>query len=206
MLWQALPDRERITINMKPSEGMAGKVARIAPTGVIIPFSDVPPGLLLSTTPEGATLFKGTQQQGRSLVLVTQHPEFGFVVSTQEPTRLSVDFFHNALGARWKATSAAPTTELPPEQGLGPIAEADAVSQALESDPQGIGEASSAAAAESNATPDAALDAAPVAPPQAQTEEAAPSLPREGAPDSDRPRPVVVQLGGTPEHASRVTR
>ena len=229
--WQALPDRERITIVMKPSEGMAGKVARIAPTGVLIPFSDVPPGLLLSETPEGAAIFKHTLQQGRSLVLVTQNPEFGFVVSKQQPTEIAIDFFHNALGARWKPTSAAPTTEVAPEHALGPVEEADSVTRALESDPQGQSAASAALAASAaaknseNTVPPAENGVTPTASQSASSQGLAPNtanatLPADtsgakalpgaeplSAPGaaSDRPKPVVVELSGSPEHAAKAT-
>ncbi|MDL2280204.1 hypothetical protein LJC15_06075, partial [Desulfovibrio sp. OttesenSCG-928-G11] len=227
--WEALPDRERVTITMGPSEGMAGKVGRIAPTGILIPFADVPPGLLLDKTPEGAVIFEGTRQLGRALALLTQSPEFGFVVSKQEPTILVIDFFHNPLGARWKATAPATTTEIAPEVGLGPMAQADAATQALESDPQGRSEASAAALAATETAEAAAASAAvpaeagtvPAAVPDQDspaTAEAAPATepasPATSAspqavtapPDPERPKPMVVQLSGTPDHASKVTR
>ena len=135
--WQALPDRERVSITMGESGGLAGAIGRIAPTGVIIPFTDVPAGLHVGKPPEGAAIFQGTKQQGRALVLVTQTPEFGFVVTRQTNAEIVVDFFRNPLGARWKPTQASPTTEVAPNILLGPIADPDAATRSLQADPQG---------------------------------------------------------------------
>ena len=120
--WQALPDRERVTITMAPNEGLAGPVGRIAPTGVLVPFSEVPSGLNVAEVPAGSRIFKGTRQQGRALVFLTQTPEFGYMVSKQTSTELVVDFFPNPLGARWKPSDKAPTTEFPPDFAVPPSA------------------------------------------------------------------------------------
>ncbi len=113
--WEALPDRERITITMSPSEGMPGKVARISPTGVLVPYTELPEGLLVGKKPEGAVIFQGTKPLGRALALVTTSPEFGFIVTKQSSTILVVEFFPDKLGARWRPTEKAPTTEIPPD-------------------------------------------------------------------------------------------
>ncbi|MDR0339058.1 MAG: hypothetical protein LBH65_02140, partial [Desulfovibrio sp.] len=206
--WQALPDRERVSIRMDQSEGVAGDVARIAPTGVIIPFSEVPPGLFVGAAPEGASIFKGTRQQGRSLILETQTAEFGFVLSSKTATSLVVDFFHNPLGARWKASSKAPTTEIPPDFAIPPMAPADEVSVALSTDPEGTSAASVALASGRSgsaptppAAPDRQSNATSATPPAAATPDAT-ARPV----DPNRARPVVVALSGTPDHASTVTR
>ncbi len=113
--WEALPDRERITITMSPSEGMPGKVARISPTGVLVPYTELPEGLIVGKKPEGAVIFQGTKPLGRALALVTTSPEFGFIVTKQSSTILVVEFFPDKLGARWRPTEKAPTTEIPPD-------------------------------------------------------------------------------------------
>lgn len=113
MKWEALPDRERITINLGFSDGVPGQVGRIDTNALVIPFSEPPSGLDQST-PEGAKLLHDIRQFGRSLVVTTQTPEFGFIVVTRSPKQLVLDLFPDVLGARWKATAKAPTTELPP--------------------------------------------------------------------------------------------
>ena len=135
--WEPLPDRERVTISMRQSEGFPGTVGRIALTGVIVPFTEVPSGLHVAEAPKEAKLFKGTQQQGRSLVLLTQTPEFGFLVSRHTPQEVVVDLFSNPLGARWKPSAKAPTTEMAPDEGLPPTEIPDAANLALSVDPQG---------------------------------------------------------------------
>lgn len=138
--WQALPDRERITITKAPNEGMAGPVGRIALTGVLVPFSEVPSGLRVAEPPAGARIFKGTRMEGRSLLIETQTPEFGFVVSKQTSSELVVDFFPNPLGARWKPSSKAPTTEFPPDLATAPVSAADEANRMLAADPQNTGQ------------------------------------------------------------------
>lgn len=221
LAWEALPDRERVRITMSESEGMAGRAARIAPTGVLIPYSEVPPGLVQPDPPEGAAIFMGTRQQGRALVLLTQTPEFGYVVSTQTPTEVVIDFFHNPLGARWKPSEKAPTTELPPDFAVPEYAPADDAARALAADPQGLSETSRAlgetpadpAQADASAGPasvevpaaTAAKDASPGAVLQ---DNQAPTQAPAAAPrgPADAAKPVVVELSGTPEHASRATQ
>lgn len=138
--WQALPDRERVTVTMAPNEGLAGPVGRIAPNGVLVPFSEVPSGLNVADAPAGSRIFKGTKQQGRALVFLTQTPEFGYMVSKQTSTELVVDFFPNPLGARWKPSDKAPTTELPPDFAVAPSAPPDETNQRLSVDPQNTGQ------------------------------------------------------------------
>ncbi|MDL2317015.1 hypothetical protein LJC59_08090, partial [Desulfovibrio sp. OttesenSCG-928-A18] len=135
--WEQLPDRERIRIELSVMEGMPGRVGRIAPNGVLVPFTDMPAGLHVAEPPKDARLFKGTQHQGRALVLLTQTPEFGFVVTKNSPEEIIVDFFHNPLGARWKATGPATATELVPDIAVTPLTPPDADNLALQQDPQG---------------------------------------------------------------------
>lgn len=156
MLWEKLPDRERLSIRFGKAEGIAGPVGRIALTGVVVPFTRIPSGLLLDPPPEGAALIKGTRFMGQAMVIETQTPEFGFVVSRQSHEALDIDFFHNPLGARWKPTTPAPTTELPPELDVRPPEPPDAASQALTSDPQGTGPETAALASGISAPPAAA--------------------------------------------------
>ncbi len=140
--WEALPDRERITILLREVEGMAGPLGRIAPTGILAPFTEVPPGLVLDETPKGARLFKSTRQQGRALVILTQTPQFGFLVAKQSAREVVIDLFPNELGARWKPSGKAPTTEKAPDLGVPPPSSPDASSQALLEDPEGKGASS----------------------------------------------------------------
>ena len=49
--WEGLPDRERLTVAMDFKEGMAGTVGRIDLHGVLIPFTQVPPGLEMQSAP-----------------------------------------------------------------------------------------------------------------------------------------------------------
>ena len=258
--WQALPDRERITITMSPSDGLSGPVGRIAPTAVIVPFTEVPSGLYVADTPAGARIFQGTRQQGRSLVFVTQTPEFGYVVSKQTSTELVVDFFPNPLGARWKPSAKAPTTEVPPDTGIPAMAPPDAANQTLAADPQNTGTPTAAPATAAFASPfdtpggsagqpDAQTPGQP--PAQASAQTPAPTLDQPqapapaaatqpgvspaaaqptpaGAPQSlpqnaaqavpvppaavrpagtpEQPRPTVVVLPGTPDHATATTQ
>jgi tetratricopeptide (TPR) repeat protein len=213
--WQALPDRERVSISLLSNEGAPGTVGRIAPNGVIVPFSEVPGNLHVASPPAGARIFQGTQQQGRSLVLVTQTPEFGYMVSRQTPTELVVDFFPNPLGARWKPTAKAPTTELPPDQGLAPISPPDAANQTLAEDPQNTGRPAvqaPRAAPPPLVSPYDAPDAAggkqappmqPASPEQAPAQNT-PAVSASGRPTAapDQQKPVAVVLPGTPEYAS----
>ena len=127
--WEALPDRERITITMSPSEGMPGKVARISPTGVLVPYTELPEGLMVGKKPEGAVIFQGTKPLGRAVALVTTSPEFGFIVTKQSSTILVVEFFPDKLGARWRPTEKAPTTEIPPEFAVPEYAPATPAAQ-----------------------------------------------------------------------------
>lgn len=184
--WEALPDRERVTLSMRQSEGFPGTVGRIALTGVIVPFTEVPSGLHVAEAPKEAKLFKGTQQQGRSLVLLTQTPEFGFLVSRHTPQEVVVDFFSNPLGARWKPSSKAPTTEVAPDTGIPPIEVPDAANLALSVDPQGKTAVSEALKAQTATPVDRnALSQRPPA--------------RQGQ------NPVVV-LSGSPTHALSATK
>jgi TolA-binding protein len=197
--WTALPDRERITLRINPTDGMAGRVDRVAPNAVLVPFTSMPPGLLINNTPEGAKLFQKTMPMGRALALVTQTPEFGFVVTRQNPSELIVDLFPNPLGARWKPTGPATATEIPPDRALQPISPPDAVSEALRTDPEGRAPQSrrlveAAGRAENgDATPSAASEAAPAAAPglPAVPPAASPELSAPAAPPSVPPQPTV---------------
>ncbi len=137
--WSALPDRERVTITMLPKEGVPGTVGRIDPKGVLVPFTEVPEGLLVQTPPTGAAIFQGSRTMGRALAITTQTPEFGFMVTRQTPKELVIDFFHNPLGARWKPSSKAPTTEVPPDDGVPVYAPPDEAARSLAADPSGHG-------------------------------------------------------------------
>ena len=186
--WEKLPDRERLSMRFGETEGLAGTAGRIALTGVVVPFTRVPPGMVLSRTPEGATLIKSTRLMGHALVIETQTPEFGFLVSRQSSTELDIDFFPNPLGARWRPTGPAPTTERTPEHHVPPPEAHDAATLALAAEPHGIGAATEAAVSPPP-TP------APAPPPPAPPAPAPPGQP-----------PVVVNLSGTPEHATATTQ
>jgi outer membrane protein assembly factor BamD (BamD/ComL family) len=137
--WNALPDRERVTLRLQPTDGIAGRADRVAPNAVLVPFTSMPSGLLVNDTPEGAKLFQKTMAMGRALAIVTQTPEFGFMISGQSPSELTIDFFPNPLGARWKRTAPATVTEIAPDRALQPISPPDAVTEALRTDPGGLG-------------------------------------------------------------------
>ncbi|MDR1359354.1 MAG: hypothetical protein LBJ82_00080, partial [Deltaproteobacteria bacterium] len=156
--WEGLPDRERVIITMEFTEGMAGPVGRIDLHGVLLPFTQVPPGLEMRTAPPEAKIFLGTRQLGRSVVLMTKTPEFGFMVASQTPTELVVDFFPNTLGARWKPPNPSPVTEIPPDVGLRPMDPDNAADAALTADPAGAANPVSSRVAEELST---ALPAAP---------------------------------------------
>ena len=215
MHWEKLADRERLSLRFGTTEGLSGPVGRIALDGVLVPFTRLPSGLALGTTPSGAALFKGTRLMGQAMVIETQTPEFGFVVSRQTPNELVIDFFPNPLGARWKPTTVAPTTEPAPTVSMRPLEQPDSATEALAADPQGLGRPSvspgstvqlaSPAATPQQATPG---NTAPVrtaepadtpsvqyTPPAQQVQQATP-----------QERPVVVSLSGTPEHASAATQ
>ena len=178
--WEKLPDRERLTMRFGVTEGMAGTVGRIDLTGLVVPFTRIPSGLLVGKPPEGATLFKSTRIMGTALVIETQTPEFGFVVPSQTPTELVIDFFPNPLGARWRPTTTAPTTEVAPELVVRPLEQPDAATRALATDPQGIQPETAAALNPSSSllvTPPAPQAPAPalVVPPPAPVGEAVPA-------------------------------
>lgn len=227
--WRALPDRERVSIVMTENDSIAGAVGRIAPTGVIVPFAEIPAGVFLDSTPEGAAIFKGTKYMGHALVILTQTPEFGFVVSKQTPKELVVDFFHNPLGARWKATEKAPSTEVAPDFAIPDMAAPDAVSRSLADDPQGKAEAAAPpgqpapaeptpegpAPTEQNPqqpqtqAPPTGAQPAPAAPVPPAPEHASPPGPGSAsvhAPAPGSPKPVVVVLPGSPAHATAATQ
>lgn len=208
--WQALPDRERITITLDESGGRHGAIGRIAPTGILIPFTDIPAGLHVGKAPEGAAIFQGTKQQGRALVLETKTPEFGFVVSRQTRNEIVVDFFHNPLGARWKPTQLPPTTEIAPDRLLGDLAKQDETSRALETDPAGKKSATQAAAAERPAPAESAPQNTTASPPVSQATgiahpvDPAPLV----APPAEPPAPAkpVSVLTGSPLYATQSTQ
>ena len=219
--WQALPDRERITISMSPSEGLAGPVGRIASTGVLVPFTEVPSGLNVEQAPDGARIFKSTKHLGRSLILETQTPEFGYLLVRQTPVELVLDFFHNPLGARWRPTAKAPTTELPPDSNIPPIAPPDETTRALAEDPQNTGMVTTPsgnpaqpafaspfdASADPAGPPAGAAQSPPseaAVQPQTQLQSQPPAAVQPSAPE--QAKPVVVVLPGTPEHAATATR
>ncbi|MDR2161678.1 MAG: tetratricopeptide repeat protein [Desulfovibrio sp.] len=135
--WEALPDRERVTISMDFQEGMAGPVARIDLHGILIPFTRVPPGLDRQAAPPESKIFLDCRQMGRAVVLTTKTPEFGFVIASKTPSELAIDFFPNALGARWKPASPAPVTEIPPESGLREMDPENVANISLQEDPAG---------------------------------------------------------------------
>jgi len=145
--WEKLPDRERLSMTFGITEGMAGPVGRIALTGVAVPFTRVPSGVRMEKTPDGAALVKNTHIMGQTLVIETLTPEFGFMVSRQTSTEVVIDFFSNPLGARWRPTEIAPTTELPPEHLVRPPEQHDVATKALAVEPQGTGPKTAAALA-----------------------------------------------------------
>lgn len=136
--WEKLPDRERITLNLAENEPMTGPVGRVAPTGVLIPFGRVPAGVHIPLPPDGAQIIKGTKHLGQSLVLETQGPEFGFVVTKHTPRQIVIDFFHNVLGARWKPSSVATTSEVAPSMFVQPAVTPGHETVSVEADPQGV--------------------------------------------------------------------
>ncbi|MDR1946237.1 MAG: tetratricopeptide repeat protein [Desulfovibrio sp.] len=205
--WKALPDRERVTLHLNPDDGMTGRVDRVAPDAVLVPFTALPPGLLINETPEGAKIFKNTLPMGRALALVTRTPEFGFVVDKQNPSELIVDFFPNPLGARWKRTGPATATELAPDRGLQPISAPDATSEALIADPEGQAaqsrflEESARRAATRNGTQSSpaprtppAPDIPPIAPPPAAAASPTPVAPATSVP----PPPLMPTAQAAP--------
>jgi TolA-binding protein len=190
--WEGLPDRERVTITMDFKEGMAGPVGRIDLHGVLIPFTQVPPGLELQSAPPEAKIFLGTRQLGRSVVLMTKTPEFGFMVASQTPTELAIDFFPNALGARWKPPGPAPVTEISPDAGLGPMEPANTADALLQVDPAGTTTTPARVTREMDATPATPQDPPPV-PPSAPAEAPVPT-PTEARPEAPAPpAPAAIQ-------------
>lgn len=207
--WQALPDRERVTISLKEMEGVAGEVARIAPTAILIPFTRVPPELVALTSPEGAKIFKQSTAEGRALALHTQSPEFGFMVTRPDRNELVIDFFHNPLGARWKPSRHAPVTEVQPDEGLQETTPPDAVAKALDKEPEGKGPLSQEAVQE-QASPSPSSSPPPGAAPEQSRQKAGEESPpkqQEAAQNKgpENQRPPVVSLSGSPIHAAEVT-
>jgi outer membrane protein assembly factor BamD (BamD/ComL family) len=198
--WKALPDRERITLRLNPSDGMAGRADRIAPNAVLVPFTSMPPGLLVNDTPEGAKLFQKTMAMGRALAIVTQTPEFGFMVSGQNPSELVIDFFPNPLGARWKRTAPATVTEIAPDRDLQPLSPPDAVTEVLRTDPGGQG-TQSRSLAEAVGRADNGAGTPPAA---AQTPAGAPAALLPPAAPPSPPAPVVLQPAAPPPFVAPV--
>ena len=106
--WSSLGDRERVRITLLPNDGFPGTVARIDAQGILLPFSEVPPNLLINSPPENAKIFQRTEQLGSALAIMTQTPEFGFVVTKKTADEIVIDFFADPMGARWKPTSRTP--------------------------------------------------------------------------------------------------
>ena len=139
--WEPLNDRERITITLEPNDGLPGGVARVGKESLILPFTQVPPATIIPKTPEKAKLFAKTEPLGNALAIITQSPNFGFVVTKRTPTLIVVELFPDSMGSRWKRPAeVAPTTELPPQDAVDealknaaqttePVAEALAVQQ-----------------------------------------------------------------------------
>ena len=168
--WQQQGTKERIIITLNPSDGIAGNVARIDPTALVLPFTEVPSALLQEKTPAEARLFKNTSVLGNALALHTQTPAFGFVVTERKQHRVVIDIFPDALGARWKPSgTVVPTTELPPPSAV---------------------QAAQRAAAE------AQQDAAPVA--QTTPPAAEPAVTPQNAPPASTPVPMASSAVSTP--------
>ena len=186
--WQSLADRERISIRLGNFEGIPGQVARIAPTAILVPFTKVPPALVVNATPKKAVLFKNSSAEGRSLALHTQTPEFGFFVNQKSPQELEIDLFHNPLGARWRPIEAAPTTEKQPDTGLQDTSLPNENAIALENSP----------------AKDSLPNSQPV--PQESAPAAQEPVPTaQNAPPERQNKPTVVELSGSPLHAAEVT-
>lgn len=231
--WQAMPDRERLSIRLSENEGMAGPIARISPTAILIPFTRVPPDLVVLSSPKGAKLFKNTSAEGRALALHTQSPEFGFMVTAPSHKEVVIDLFNNPLGARWKPTGVAPTTEVPPDTEVNKQQGTDAASQALAREPEGKGPLSRQAQAPSagQPVPDAKApareggsalrrqtaspvedkgrppvqDAVSGAASPAGTKVPAPAAAATPSVSDEQKKPTVVTLTGSPIHAAEVT-
>lgn len=169
--WQAMQGRERMTITKAMTEGMTGNITRIDTKGIAIPFTEVPSGLVMQDQPEKASLIQGSAQFGQTLVILTQTPKFGFVVSRQTPTQIVIDFFPDELGARWKPEGGAPSLTVP--------AEAAKVAQPIPP--------SSPPSDSSSTTPPAS---SPVAPPTT------PSVASSGAPSATQEAVGTVGISG----------
>ncbi len=196
--WDALPDRERVTITLHPAEGVAGTVGRIDPKAVLVPFTEVPEGVYLPEAPAGAKIFNGTKIRGRALVFLTKTPEFGFMVNKHSSTELVVDFYPNQMGARWRPSEKAPTTELPPDTGVPDYAPPDEANKELAADPSGTESGSQINAAltelATQAQPQAQAAAPqPQAQPQAQAVAAQPQAQPQAQAAAPQPQAVAAQ-------------
>ena len=165
--WQQQGAKERIIITMSPSDGIIGTVARIDPTALVLPFTEVPAALLQEQTPTGARLFKNTSVLGNALAFHTQTPAFGFVVTERKQDKVVIDIFPDALGARWKPSSTVvPTTELPPPSAVEAARRAAEleVQNNTASVPQTAPTATTTPATPQTASPGTATQPVPVAP------------------------------------------
>ncbi len=102
MQWTIADGKETLHIRLSPTDGFAGKPQRVDTDGILIPFSEVPPNLLIYEPPKDSKLIASTVQLGTALAIKTQTPEFGFVVAKQNPREIIIDFFQDPMGARWK--------------------------------------------------------------------------------------------------------
>ena len=206
--WQQQGTKERIIITMSPSDGIIGNVARIDPTALVLPFTEVPAALLQEKTPAGARLFKNTSVLGNALALHTQTPGFGFVVTERKQDRVVIDIFPDALGARWKPSgTVVPTTELPPPSAVEAAQRAAAEASQNNTAPvtQTAPTATTTPATPQTANPGTAAHPAPVAsqsspPPPASAAPASASTPALSpvAPASAGTPPIAVEAAAPP--------
>lgn len=123
--WQALPDRERIVVNLDvPGSYNVERTDRQsleltvsgahAPASALAPIGD-------NAAPR---LVAGVAPSASGLRFDTLTPAFGYIVTNPDPNRVVIDFFDNPLGARWRPQARAQreTPETPRDIPVNPPA------------------------------------------------------------------------------------
>lgn len=101
--WQALPDRERVVVNLDAPgtynvERTDSQSLELIVPGLRTPVTAL--GAIGNTGP--SRLVSGVVPSTAGLRLDTLTPAFGYIVTSPAPDRVVIDFFDNPLGARWR--------------------------------------------------------------------------------------------------------
>lgn len=112
--WSGLPARERLTIRLD-APGAEKSLSRSDKQALTLRLGAPPAGLERSggQDPANAALIDGVTVAGDALVIATRTPGFGYITSRPDPRTVVIDFFADAMGARWTPPAGAQPTPQP---------------------------------------------------------------------------------------------